>query len=300
MLRGWMVAGVMASVMVLGAGCGSSADDTSDTGGATSTGTGGGSCPTQAQGNVANKITLRVSWGETIGLEAGEADVIIWTRASLDFDGNEVTGEVQPCGSVVPPLQTKQIVGGNKVQPIIPDAVWDAMGIPKTAVFGSISGFQPGATITMQPVGTGVGADLADPVNDAWPASWADVKTTDPDGDGNPGMTATPNTSAGFAAPPLGLDPMGPRAEKLFLSTRTVVQLEGKRDTCTSAKGTAQVTKFDNHVVGCIATGGTPCTPDQADFVDGNRVIYTLEGATYEMKQVPAGATCADVRAALP
>lgn len=300
MLRGWMVLGVMAGVMALGVGCGSDGGD-GDTGGDTSsTGSGSGQCQAQAQGAVANKITLRVSWPETLGVEAGEADVVIWTRATLAFDGNDVTGEVQPCGSVVPPLQTKQIVGGKKIQPLIPDAIWDSMGIPKTAVSGTISGFEPGATIAMDPVGTGVGAELANAVTDPWPYSWADVKTTDPDADGQPGMTATPNTSDGFAAPPLGLDPSGPRAEKLFLATRTVVQLEGKRDTCTSAKGTALVSKFDNHVVGCLATGGVPCTPDQVDFVDANRVIYELKGATYEMKQVPAGASCADVLAALP
>ena len=300
MLRGWMIAGVTTSVLVLGVGCGSAADDTADPGGTGSTGTAGASCPAQASGSVGNKITLRVTWPETIGVEAGEADVVIWTKASLDFDGNEVTGEVQPCGSIVPPLQTKQIVGGMKVQPVIPDAVWDAVGIPKTPVYGSISGFESGATIAMEPVGTGVGAELSDPINDAWPESWSDVKTSDPDGDGNPGMTAIPNTSDGFAAPPLGIDPSGPRAEKLFLSTRTVVQLEGTRESCTSASGSALVSKFDNHVVGCIATGGVPCTPEQVDFVDGNRVIYTLESATYEMQQVADGATCADVRAALP
>jgi len=300
MLRGWTVLGVMASLMALGMGCGSAGDDGDTGGGPTSTSSGAGSCPTQAKGTVGNKITLRVTWPETLGVEAGSADVVIWTKASLDFVGNEVTGSVQPCGSVVPPLQTKQIVGGQKVQPLIPDGVWDSTGIPKSSVQGTISGFDPGATVAMKPVGTGVGAELASPVTDAWPDSWADVTTNDPDGDGNPGMTALPNTTDGFVAPPLGIDPSGPRAEKLFLATRTVVELQGTRDTCTSAKGKALVTKFDNHVVGCLATGGAACTPDQVDFIDANRVIYEIGEATYEMKQIPEGATCAEVRKLLP
>ena len=60
------------------------------------------------------------------------------------------------------------------------------------------------------------------------------------------------------------------------------------------------MSKFDNHVVGCLVEGGGPCTATQTEFVDANRVIYTVESATYEMTAVPSGATCADVRAALP
>ncbi len=284
------------TMVTLATGCGSAGNDT----GAESTGSGSGSCLATAKGHVGNKITALVSWPESIGVEAGQAEVVIWTKAELAFDGNDVAGTVQPCGSVVPPLQTKKLIGGMKIQPIIADAVWDAPGIPHSTVAGTISGFGPGATLSMKPVGTGVGAELADPINDAWPSDWRGVTTNDPEADGNPGVSATPNTSAGFAAPPLDINPAGPRAELLFLATRTVIELEGVRDSCTTASGKAIVHAFDNHVVGCKATGAVACTDAQVDFVDGNRVIYKVESATYQMKQVAEGASCADVRAALP
>jgi hypothetical protein len=79
-----------------------------------------------------------------------------------------------------------------------------------------------------------------------------------------------------------------------------MIQLAGTRDSCTSAKGSADVTKVDSHVVGCRIKGGGNCDATQTNFIDSNQPKFTVKSATYEMKQVPKDATCADVRAALP
>lgn len=309
-IRMFCIAWVLATAMAACDG-GSSSGDTSSTGGdggsGGGSGGGGGSsgeCPAQASGTAANHIVVSVSWPETLGLEAGTGEMHIWTKASLDFDGNDVSGTVEPCGSVIPELTKSSLAGGGKVQTLISDEVWDAAGMPSFEVKGSISGFGVGATITMDPVASTVGCTLADPANDPWPASGADLTSVDHDGDGQPGIKAVPRTDEGYSAPPLdlngALDPNGDRADEVYVATRTMIQLAGTRDSCTSAKGTAEVTRVDSHVVGCHVKGKDTCTPDQAKFIDDNQPKFTIESATYEMVQVPANATCADVRAALP
>jgi hypothetical protein len=311
-VRTFCVAWVLATAMAACDG-GTATTDTSNggdggTGGDSSGGSGGtgggGECPNQAMGTAANHIVVTVTWPETIGLEAGEGEMHIWTKASLEFSGNDVTGMAEPCGSVIPALTKTNIAGGGMVQTQIPDEVWDAAGMPAFEVQGSISGFGVGATISMDPIASTVGCTLADPANDPWPASGSEVMTADHDGDGQPGIKAVPRTDEGFSAPPLdlmgALDPMGARADEVYVATRTLIQLAGTRDTCTSAKGTATVSNVDSHVVGCHVKDADTCTADQAKFIDDNQPKFTIKSATYEMKQVPAGATCAEVRAALP
>jgi hypothetical protein len=291
------------STLLMATACGSDPagdpidEDTSGTG---STGSGTQSCPSAISGTSGTKITMKVTWPDTIGVVGGSDEIVVWTRSELTFDGNDVTGEVQACGSVVPPLQTKEAFGGQMIQPVIPDELWDSGTVPTTQARGTISGFDPGATISMEPAGAILGATMNDPMNDDWPASWQGLELVDADGSGQPGVTAFPNDTDGYAMPPLDIFPDGDKAEALYLATRSVFELEGTRDTCTSASGNVVVHAFDNHVVGCRVAGGGECDTMQVDFVDSNRTIYEITGATYEMVQVDDGASCDDVRAALP
>jgi hypothetical protein len=72
------------------------------------------------------------------------------------------------------------------------------------------------------------------------------------------------------------------------------------RSRCDEASGTATFMHFDNHVIGCHVSGGNACSPAEVKFIDDNRTIYSVTGATAQTKVVANGATCADVRAALP
>lgn len=297
---------VLSGVVALG--CGSSDNSANGGSGAGGSdgggGSGSGSCPAQASGTAANHIIVKVSWPDTLGLMAGEGEMHIWTKASLTFDGNDVSGSVKPCGSIIPALTKTDLAGGGMVLTEIPDSVWDAPSMPKFEVKGAISGFDKGATISMDPIASLVGAELTDPANDPWPASAAQLMTTDADGDGQPGILAIPRTDGEFQAPPLdlqgALDPMGLRADEVYVATRTMVALAGTRDSCTHATGTANVTHVDSHVVGCHVKGGDVCNAEQSKFVDDNQPKFTIKSATYEMVQVDESATCADVRAALP
>jgi hypothetical protein len=102
--------------------------------------------------------------------------------------------------------------------------------------------------------------------------------------------------------PPTGLGFLGsaPSADKLYLSSRTVVSLDGKLTSCADVAGTAKIAFFDSHVVGCHVKNGGDCTPSQIDFVDQSRTLYKITGATFTAKKIADDATCADARAALP
>lgn len=288
---------------------GGTAGDTSTggtgTGGTGTGGTGGGgSCPTLGTTTAGNHIVVQLSWAATTGLAAGSGEMHIWTKTELTFNGTQVTGTTHACGSVIPPLDKSAIAGGGKVQTLFPDSVWDSPSLPTFPATGTISGFDPGATIAMDPVVTVIGTTLANPATDPWPAMGSQLQTLDHDGDGKPGITAQPRTDPPFAAPPLdllgALNPNGARGDRLYIATRTVVQLEGTRTSCTEAGGTARVYRIDSHIVGCHVLNGGDCNATQAKFVDDNQPKFTIGSASYTMIQVDPSSTCAQVRAAMP
>ncbi|MGZ5969998.1 MAG: hypothetical protein ACXWP4_20135, partial [Polyangiales bacterium] len=162
---------------------------------------------------------------------------------------------------------------------------------------GTSAGFNVGDAVTMNPVAVIVGTTLADPAG-AWPGATALVGQ-DHDGDGHLGISATPKNGGGYARPPTSLA-MSSRADLLYIASRTTSGTTGKRTTCDETSGTATVTKFDNHVIGCHVFGGSDCSASESKFVDDNRTVFTLGTATYKSKVIPDGSTCDAVRAALP
>ncbi|MBK7583035.1 MAG: hypothetical protein IPI67_22915 [Myxococcales bacterium] len=259
---------------------------------------------------IGNRIVADVTWAAKTGISAGSGKMYIWTRTALDFGEvnpatGEIpaTGEVTPCGSSIPPLSKTAIAGGGQVQTVIPDAVWDKPGMPKFKATGSLSGFDIGATITMDPIVSLVGLSMNDPTG-PWPSSAKQITSVDPDSDGQPGILALPRTDPPFSAPPTSLfealNPSGKRASEIYIVTRTSFQISGARDSCTSASGGATVQLLDNHVVGCKRNDGKICSAGESDFIDQNQPKFTVQSAAYQMVQLAPGATCADVRAAMP
>jgi hypothetical protein len=214
-------------------------------------------------------------------------------------------GPTVSCGTALPAFALNAIgsavAGGSQVQVQIPDAVWDAPSIPKFHSHGMVSGFAAGSTINIDPTVALVGLTLADPMA-AWPMSYTGITTADSDGDGKPGITAMPRSGNGFVLPPtsLGLGGSAPAADMIDLASRTIVSLSGSISSCSDFGGSASVTAFDSHVVGCHVRGGTDCTASQTDFVDQSRTSYMITSATFTAKRLADGATCADARAALP
>jgi hypothetical protein len=267
-------------------------------------GGGTGECPVQAMGTAGTHVVAEVTWSATTGVKAGSGQLHIWTRSSMTFDGNDVTAVVSPCGSDVPEVERSDLLGGGKVKLDVLPAVWDSPSMPTFMAHGTISGFDPGATIAMDPVASLVGASMGDPMNDPWPASGQQITGVDHDGNGTPGITTTPRNTPPYSLPPVdllgALIPSGERADALYIATRSVIQLSGTRATCETASGSADISKFDTHVIGCHLESGGECNADQANFVDSNRMTFQITGASYTMERVDDDASCADVRAALP
>lgn len=265
----------------------------------------GAKCPTQTAFTLAVHVILDATWPATTATNMGTGKIHLWNRAKFTANGLMLMGETASCGSVLPPFDLNfagsVVTGGSKVSIDVPNSVWDTPTIPKFPNSGTISGWDAGSTIKIVPTVALVGLHMDDPMA-AWPMSYTGVMAVDADGDGKPGFTAVPKDGNGFVAPPtaLGIFGSAPSADKVYLATRTIVQLDGKMDSCTTQSGTAAVTFFDSHVVGCHVKGGADCTAAQTDFVDSSRTDYKITGGTFTSKQVADAATCADVRAALP
>ncbi len=271
-----------------------------DTGAAVDTGTPAdappGGCAKRTSGTNALHVTMQVSWGGSIGTEAGKGPVHVWTRSKFTVDAsNNITATNVACGSVLPDIKTTPIAGGALVLAEFPGAMWDAPSMPTFPANGSQTGFDVGNEVSMK--ATTVLLGLKDP-GAAWPPM-PSIVGVDHDGDGKLGITSIPKNGGGYARPPTSLLRLN-FADKLYIASRTISGTSGKRTSCDNHSGTATVTNFDNHVIGCHVAGGGECSAGDAKFIDDNRTVYKVESATYEAKIVPDTATCADVRAALP
>lgn len=311
-MRAWSLA-----TAVIALGCGSSSeppgsDETTDTGGGADTAGGdetgnpvdtgplpeaGMACPEQTSGTQGVHVTMQVTWPGTVGTESGSGVVHVWTRSKFTITGSNMTAQNSPCGSQIPEITKTPIAGGGKVLAEFPAAIWNSTAMPSFMASGTHGGFTIGAKVQMTATPVIVGTTLADPKG-AWPAASA-ITGADHDGDGKTGITSIPKNGGGFTLPPTSLLRTN-SADKLYIASRTTSALDGVRDTCTTSKGTATISNFDNHIIGCHVAGGGECTKSEWEFIDQNRTVFTVKSATYETKIVADGATCDDVRAALP
>jgi hypothetical protein len=270
-------------------------------------GSGGGSCDPLTNVTLGVHVIMDVSWpGDNIKIKPGTGKVHIWNKSKLAINGTMLSGdETAACGSTLPEFELGTIggvvVGGTKVQIIIPNEVWDATAMPKFHSQGTLSSWSIGGDAKLDPTVALVGLKMNNPMG-PWPTA-AEISSMmlarDDDGDMHPGFTATSRNDSPYTHPPtatLG----GAKADKIYLATRTVVALNGKLTACDTISGSATVSMFDNHVVGCHVLNGGECSAAQGTFVDDSRTIYTPTGATFTAKKLPDGANCAAVRAALP
>jgi len=214
-----------------------------------------------------------------------------------------LTGTLKPCGSVLPPTSLTALVGGGMILIEIPNAAWDAAGMPTFQMQQMQTGWNVGSMLNNS-YAVMIGYTMANGATADWPPSYTGVTmTADSDGDMNPGLTALPRNASPYVLPPtssIGALLNGPRADKVYLVTRNVASNMMTRTSCNESSGTSTFMHFDNHVVGCHISGGSECKPEEVDFIDMNRTKYVVMSATIDSKVVADAATCADVRAAFP
>jgi hypothetical protein len=245
---------------------------------------------------------MDVTWPSTSAANAGSGKIDIWNRTKLSPTGNNVAGDdTQSCGTRLPEFNLNPlaglITGGSKVLIEIPDSDWDATTMPKFHSQGVLGGWDPGNTVKFDPTVALVGLTMADPMA-AWPENYDQLQAADADNDSKAGFTAAPHAGSGYTAPPVAL--FGAKTDKIYLASRTIVGLDGQLSSCEDIAGTAIVKSFDSHVVGCHIKDKDDCQPGDIGFVDKNRTIYEVKSATFTAKKIAEGATCADVRTALP
>jgi hypothetical protein len=265
---------------------------------------GAASCPTRTSWVDAVHFTLEVTWPGTTAGESGSGRVHVWSRVEFAASGNDLQIGLHACGSVLPQIDLtvagRLVTGGERVLIVVPDRVWDAASVPTTPTTGAQSGSDVGSSVGFSYTSL-LGVTLSDPMA-AWPSSGTDLTTFDLDDDMLLGYTAEPRNGDGYVLPPTGIGIAGsaPSADRVYLVSRQSMTLDGTRTACDAHSGSATVSAFDNHVVGCHIEGGSECSAGQTDFVDQNRTQYVVTSATYEARTVAAGASCSDVRAALP
>lgn len=249
---------------------------------------------------------MDVTWPGTVAASTGTGKIHLWNRTTLDESGNALSGMLQGCGTNLPETTLTALgrlaANGMKILIEVPETVWEAPTMPKFPVKGTASAATPTAMVNLEWASL-VGINLPDP-KAAWPDSYTPLTAmaVDADGDGKPGYTALPRNRDGFVLPPtsVGIGGSAPAAEKVYLISRHLIAVSGTRTSCDEFAGTANVTAFDSHVMGCVLRGGADCNANQTDFVDQNRMKYRVTGATFKAKKLTAAATCADVRQALP
>jgi hypothetical protein len=301
-------------------------------------------CPSQNASTLATKITFTVSWPSTASSNAGTGSVNLLLLTNVTGT-TTFSGTSQWCGQTFPDVILNALGmtatgGGTKMLYEVPNATWDS--ITRTfPVTGTQSGFDIGDTLDISPStgllgladSSGYGTPASAP-SKAWPpacssssclpaGSFMTSDLQDDDGDGNPGITAVPSNTGGYADPPTTTT-FAAAASLVYVVSRTTMQLSGMHTVdCTHGAGTASITLFDTHVVGCKAicpsgvlgcnTGSTPqaCTSAQVGFLDANRPVYgydmtagdTVSAAhpiagSFSTVQLSGGAACSAARAA--
>jgi hypothetical protein len=222
---------------------------------------------------------------------------------------SEFSDETRPCSILLPDLEGDVLQYNQRFGIRFPDAPFDAGGVPTFAHKSSVHMAATGVEAVSEPVVTLLGHAMPDGATGDWPPS--PLLLEDHDGDGAPGVTVEPATGARYSYPPVGLPPVFadlPRADLIYIITRTVTTLRTKQVSCNAFEGSVEVhtigetPAINSKVIGCRRLGvGAPCTAEEAEFVDGSRPqFYPDDLGSIQMIRLPESASCADVRAALP
>ena len=299
---------MLAALLASAIGCSSSpakgdaaagATGTAGTGGATGSGGSiGGDCTPLTAYTEASHLIVDVSWPAGTASVKGSGQLHIWGKAAFTPSGNTLTGTLQACGIVLPATTLTALGGGGMILIEVPTAAWDAPSMPHFQVDGTQTGPNIGDTLSYGWAAL-VGFTMDNAATAPWPTSNTGITmTNDAEGDNHPGLTSIPRSGTGYTLPPTSILQTS-RADQLYIVTRQVTSVTLTRTACDETSGSATFTHLDNHVIGCHIMGGSDCTTEQ-NFIDQNRAIYDITGATAKTKIVDANATCDDVRVALP
>jgi hypothetical protein len=284
---------------------------------ATDAGHDGGACDLAATWAV--KLTVDVSWPSTGIVNAGGADngdateaVQIWAllKPTGAATGTSIPATILPCNIALPDFGS---IIGETYGVTFPTTLFDHEPPNLTAVSTTLTLGGATAPTTFALPGETSLIGMSAPATGDWPFFANQVTSVDMDDDGEPGVTGLSKAPPAYSYIPTTIIPSLPdlslvRADEVYMAIRFVTtSLSGTLTSCTAASGASgsvSVKDMDSHVVGCHVAGDPDgsagdCTTGQANFVDGNRPVFTIDSASFTASVI-ATASCPAVRAALP
>jgi hypothetical protein len=252
-------------------------------------------------GTWAVLVDVQVSWQGQSVVNAGSGLLRYWQRLELAHTRGGVNGTATSCGTALPDTKTELGVG-ETFGSIHPAALFDAdppFFLPVPVALG-LSGELPGSTFTLPAFAMTRGIALDNPLTDPWPTSaYGVVSSLDDDRDGLQGITVPFKNGDGLVYPALDLL-RATRSDLAYAADRLIYSASGSLVSCLRAEGAAEVSAYDARILDCRVFALGPCSLPQRDLLDGNVPTYVPSEARFSMVRLDSGASCADVRAALP
>jgi cysteine-rich repeat protein len=266
-------------------------------------------------GTWALKIATEVTWPDSSPkiVIAGSGTILSWAKIQRTVSGSTATDEAVPCGLQIPDFAAEVPgVAREDYRLEFPHALFDANTLPSVTSSVALSAAAPGATFnsTANPVAIVLGAEGIPDINtadDLPPNPDIAQYVVDHDGDGVLGISAhvNPTVGATYSYVPVRAAPLT-RADRIYLVVRQVSSFNGTIADCSTVSGDAIVTEQNSRIVGChrledVDAGVSgECVDAERDFAERYKVVYSTGAATFSMKKLADGASCADVRGALP
>jgi hypothetical protein len=252
-------------------------------------------------GTFALKMSVQGTWPDDQYIASGSGTFQFWMKLQGTHSGTAVAGTLLECGRFVPDFDARTVnetfgfTHGTSLFDQVPPY------LPTTAVNFALANSSPGASMTLPRCAMQMGARMSDPVNGAWPNAASGLTSVDDDLDGESGVTVAYRGDSGYDYPRTGGTLGAERADNPYIASRVSFSLNGTLNSCTQATGSASFTHIDTRIFGCsLANSNQECDSGEANFLDQNCLNYTLGSATFTLVKVADGASCAQIRAALP
>lgn len=250
-------------------------------------------------GTFALKVTHQTSWPSNDNIRSGSGTHVYWLRMQGTQRRTTINEVITECGRVVPDFSASAVSETYKFH--LPNSLFDGNYLPSTAADVALGSSSPGASLMLPSTALLIGTTMTDPVNGSWPTSASGLTRVDADRDAKPGATFSYLNGGGYEHPRVDSSLFSSRAERPYSATRLVFSLNGTLNSCTQSSGSATVSHIDTRIFGCDIAGSTrDCSSSEANFLDQNCLRYTVGSASYSLVKVADGASCAQVRAALP
>jgi hypothetical protein len=243
----------------------------------------------------AARLTLGLTWPETLAFTAGAGTFVMWAKvASTRSSAGALELDLRPCGALTPTMTATALVGGLKSSVQFPFSAFDSPNMPVDRLAVAQ---REDRSLTFA-LSTVLGALLADP-DGAWPSA-ASLVPFDHDGDGLPALTAIPLEGPDYVATPSSVA-QTEFLDRLYIAARIRLRVSITPTCSGAADGAIEPLGFNQSVVGCHVKDRDDCTASETRFITNQSPRLTLGGSgTWTEVEIPPGASCADVRAALP